>query len=274
MANSEQSTVNTNWITESVLIASAPVVAYVLALSYIAGYAGYFDIPTDFISLSVGTLFSVGGHIVSIGLLLFGLFVGFFVWWPHSDSPILWRVKAVSPWAALLLIQLAFFGKRWQEWIANLFLFAVLIAHFFLIPRIGRDQLTTYSQKLRDCDLRKWGSHPTVTDYFFRSSLGGRIITVMFWTWFSLTVSYNGGRFDAMWHQNFLVPASSPDNVVLSSFGESMIVAPFDRKTKEVERSFLILRKGEDPKLLLRWELIGPLKLKNQPTPASKPNAP
>jgi len=70
--------------------------------------------------------------------------------------------------------------------------------------------------------------------------------------------------FFAKWKQEFLVPVSSPDSVVLSSFGEYLIVAPFDRKTKAVERSFSILKKGEDPKLLLRWELVGPLRLKSK----------
>jgi len=70
-----------------------------------------------------------------------------------------------------------------------------------------------------------------------------------------------------MWKREFLVPAPPPDTVVLSSFGETMIIAPFDRKTREVERSFSILKKGEDPKLLLRWEVVGPLQLKTQLTP-------
>jgi hypothetical protein len=43
-----------------------------------------------------------------------------------------------------------------------------------------------------------------------------------------------------------------------------MIVAPFDGKTKVVERSFSILKKGEDPKPLLRWEVVDPLQLKSK----------
>jgi hypothetical protein len=259
-----QSAATSTWISETVLIASAPVAAYLLTLSYIAGYAGYFNIPTDFISLGITTLFSIGGRVLFLVTLTLLIFVSLFMFWPHSDSPILWRVKRIFPFGVLFIIQLLFFEAHWHEWIGTLWVLALLAAQFFLVPLIGRGNIPTYTKKLMDFDTRQSGTHPTVAEYFFRSGIGSRAATVALWTWFSLSISYSGGRWEAMWHTDYLIPASSPDNVVLSSFGDNMIVAPFDRKTKEVERSFMILKKAEDSTLLLRWEAVGPLHLKDQ----------
>ncbi len=264
MANPDQSSEQSTWISEGLLIASAPVAAYLLTLSYIGGYASYFQIPMEFISLNLTTLFSVAGNIVFVGMFVCTLFLLFFVLWPHTDGPILWRALRVFPWVALLWIQLIFFGKRWHDWVGTLFVLAFLMMYYFTSPLIGRSSGLSYIEKLREYDSRQSTRALTVGVRMVNTPLGRRIAMVWLWTWFSLTVSSNAGRWAAMWKQEFLVPASSPNCVVLISFGENMIVAPFDRQTKMVERSFSIVKKGEDPKLLLRWEVVGPLQLKKK----------
>lgn len=61
-----------------------------------------------------------------------------------------------------------------------------------------------------------------------------------------------------------MVPASAPGSVVLCTYGDYVILAPFDKQTKEVARAISILKKGDDPRLLLQLERIGPLHLKVQ----------
>jgi hypothetical protein len=73
MANYEPPNANSAWISEGLLIASAQVAAYLLTLSYIGGYAGFFQIPTEFISLNLTTLFSVAANIVFVGMFVYGL---------------------------------------------------------------------------------------------------------------------------------------------------------------------------------------------------------
>ncbi len=266
MEYSEQSTPSSAWISEGILIASAPVVAYLLTLSYIGGYAGFFQIPTDFISINLSTLFSVAGNIAFVAMLVYGLFLTFFLLWPHTDSPVLKRALHLFPFGALLWIQLIFFGKRLHEWGGTLFVVVLFGMLSFVSPLVGRSKGLSYTEKLREYDRRQSSRPSTVADHLIGSPLGRRLGTVALWAWFSLVASSSAGRFGAMWKQEFLVPASSPDCVVLISYGENMIVAPFDRKTKEVERSFSILKKGEDPKLLLSWEKVGPLQVKTQPS--------
>jgi len=264
MANSEQSNAQSTWISEGLLIAFAPVTAYILTLSYLGGYVGFFQIPAEFISLNLSTMFSVAGNILLVPMFISLLFLMVFFLWPHSDSPVLNRALRLFPFGALLFIQLLFFQKRWHDWITTLYLFAYLLLQFFVVPLVGRTKGLSYVEKLREFDRRESTRPTTVATNLINSPLGRRLGTVLLWTWFSLVAASDTGRFSAMWKREFLVPASSPDSVVLISFGENMIVAPFDRKTKVVERGFSIIKKGEDPKLLLRWEVVGPLQLKGK----------
>lgn len=189
-----------------------------------------------------------------------------FLLWPHSDSPILDRALRIFPFTALLIMQVIFFGKHWHEWIGWLSAFAVLLMLFFISPLVGRTRGLSYAEKLLEFDTRQSTWTVTVVFHLMGSTLGRRLGTIWLWAWFSLVACGNAGRFSAMWKQEFLIPSSCLNCVVLSSFGENLIVAPFDRKTKLVERSFSIIKKGEDPKLVLSWEVVGPLQLKTPPT--------
>jgi len=185
MANSEQSAAKSTWISESILIASAPAAAYLLSYSYIAGYADYFHIPTEFISLNIATMFSIARPILVLLLMVYTLFIMLFLFWPLTDNPIRTRTVRIFPFAALTLLQLLFFGKHWYEWIGSFSVLAYLAAQFFLVPLIGRSRVPSYTEKLREYDRRESARPPTVTDHFIGSSLGQRVLTVAFWTWFS-----------------------------------------------------------------------------------------
>jgi hypothetical protein len=267
----ESRTAKSIWLTEGLLIAGAPVAAYVLALVYINGYADYFQIPMEFLSLNVTTMFVVGGKILFLAFLVYLFVMLPLHFLPAADSPFVNRSLVILPWAALLCIKVMFFGRRWQEWRSTLFYFLLMVAYFFLLPLIYRDK-GSYMEKLREDDRRFHSARTTVAHKLLTSDRGRRIIIYYIWIWFSLSAAQNAGRFEAMWKKEFLVPASRPESVILSTFGDNMIVAPFDRKTKEVERSFSILKKGEDPNLLLRWEMVGPLQVRIQPTIDSQPS--
>ena len=263
MANSEQSTAKSTWVSEGILIASAPVAASVVALTYIAGYASYFEIPTEFLSLNVTTLFVVGGKILNLALFAFLLFFFVFQLVPDTDNPLRRRILAISPWAVLLFLQVLFFDGKWREWLSTLMWTLLLVLTLFVGPLLHRGK-SSYMERLSEADRRFNAGPQTVAHQLLLSNRSARILIFAFYVFFVLTAAYSYGRFDAMWKKEFLVPASSPDSVVLSSFGDNVLVAPFDRKTKQVERSFSILKKGEDPKLLLRWEVVGPLQPKSK----------
>src|SRR5258707_3352704 len=94
----------TRWITEGLLIAFTPAAAYLLALTFIAGYASYFEIPREFLSLNVPTLFAVGGEILKLACLVGLLFFLAFQLVPESASSLCGRIFAISPLVGLMLL--------------------------------------------------------------------------------------------------------------------------------------------------------------------------
>jgi hypothetical protein len=147
--------------------------------------------------------------------------------------------------------------------------FLVLAVDFFLLPLTHRDK-TSYLEKLREADRRFHARPSTAADQLFRSDRARWVFQLAIWAWFTLTASQNAGYFEAKWKKDFLVPASAPQRVVLCTYGDNLILSAFDKQSKEVERAFSILKKGDDPKLELQWQEIGPLHLKALPG-ATKP---
>jgi hypothetical protein len=80
----------------------------------------------------------------------------------------------------------------------------------------------------------------------------------------TLVVVYYAGQSAALRQSTYLVTSTSPQMVVLRTYGDSIICARFDRNTKEVEPSFVVLKVGDDPELTLHSEHVGPLSLHKQ----------
>ena len=184
-----------------------------------------------------------------------------------ADSPILARILLLLPWAALIYVEAVFFRFAWREWRMNFIVFSALVLELFIIPFIHKDK-PSYIEKLKE-ETRRFNAGRSLAARMFQSERTAWLWIFGMCVWFSLTLTDKGGRFEAMWKTEFLVPSSAPGNVVLCTYGDYMVLAPFDKRTKEVEHSFSLLKKGDDPKLLLQWQSVGPLHIK--PVPGSQP---
>jgi hypothetical protein len=253
------------------VIAATPVAAYVLALAYISGYAGYFKIPVEFLSLNVGALFVIAGNIlVAVLVVVFLLF--FICQFLRADSPIpiLVKILMLFPGVGVVYAEAVMFRFPWPEWRWKLFLLIALGVEFFVFPLIHKDK-PSYAEKLQE-DSRRFNAGRSLAVRMFQNEWVFRIWMFGFLFWFAFTVSSDAGHFEAMWKKEFLIPASAPANVVVSTYGDYLVVAPFDKQTKEIERSFFLVKKGDDPKFVLEWQSVGPLHMKAPPgDPASAP---
>lgn len=256
----ETKTVKWPWLTEGLLIAAAPVAAYLLALSYISGYAGYFQIPMELLSLNAITLFVVGGKILSLTLFAYLLVIFVFQFIP-ADNPIVPRLLVILPWFVLMYVEATFFKFVWREWYMNLIVFLVLAIELLILPLVHRDK-PSYAEKLRE-DTRRFNARKSLAVRIFQNKRAALVSILCIYVWFSLTLANKGGRFEAMGKTEFLVPSSAPGSVVLCTYGDYLIIVPFDKQTKEIDRKFSLLKKGDDPKLLLQLQIVGPLHLKD-----------
>ncbi|HEX8144645.1 MAG TPA: hypothetical protein VF553_18905 [Pyrinomonadaceae bacterium] len=89
-----------------------------------------------------------------------------------------------------------------------------------------------------------WGASPLISG-----------ILVLSWG-----LTFVVGQAEAINQRNFLVINTSPEMAVLRIYGDNMSCAPFNRETKEVQKSFVIIKAADNPKHSFNLEDIGPLK--------------
>jgi hypothetical protein len=78
----------------------------------------------------------------------------------------------------------------------------------------------------------------------------------------SISLGVIFGRNDAQNREEFLVANSQPERVVLKIYGNHMILADFNRDTREIQRSFFIQDLASHPGLTYKSEIIGPVTIK------------
>lgn len=116
-----------DWITDGIIVAASPVVAYLFTWVYEAGYCSIFGIPRSFISLSLTTVFVVAGGLLFVGAVLFclsNLIVIVGLVGPHT--PIRRSLARLVPLALMLMAMLVLYGSLWREWI---WLVAIVIGY-------------------------------------------------------------------------------------------------------------------------------------------------
>lgn len=90
--------------------------------------------------------------------------------------------------------------------------------------------------------------------------LGGGGLLVIGLLIFGLFVAYNAGRAQALKQEEFLILSGSPEAVVLRQYEDNLILAPFDRDTRKVEKSFFIVKASDESRPLFTLEKVGPLR--------------
>ena len=114
-------------------------------------------------------------------------------------------------------------------------------------------------EELEEIKKRKKLLYEAIVDRI--SEKGLIIITLILLVFFGV---YFVGRYRAVTEDNYLVLNTCPERVVLRIYGDKLITVPFDRKTKTVSKSFLLLKVAEGSTTILRPEKVGPLSPKEK----------
>lgn len=243
------------------LLTAAPGVGYLIVWIHDFGYENRFHVPPALIAPQLGEILAA-----AIGLSLITLFAFFSVelylyvrqYKVGSVEWRLWTVAGAALWFGLVLYSA--WGAPWDWsatglWAAIVFAFAVLLVS----PEIFRDrqrhkvQQTARPPKLLTALTRRVGLSPLI--------LGVAVLIV-------LQGAYDTGIDNARNQAVFLVSDSSPPEVVLAIYGDTVVLAPFDKSTRLVSRDFDIVKIGGQSLHLTRMS-IGPLK-----TQCSDPSIP
>ena len=102
--------------------------------------------------------------------------------------------------------------------------------------------MKSYSQKLAAYDnLQRKSEAP----FLKRFGIGGAIIFMLLIGAF--VFSYLGGRAQAMNQDEFYIPSTHPNSIILRIYGDKLICANFDEERREIKREYFILKANEQP---------------------------
>ena len=256
----EHKSIYGNWLLQGVALASIPAFAYVLAFIYESGYASYFHIPVSLISISP-TLFCASMiSLVSLavaGFLFFNTIYKSLHTFTYKHPGLNRIVSRCSVFITLALLLLIF--ARVPASTIRIFLLVLVgilaLADFVVIPLLKKvnSALDRANQDLVD-SLKV---HEPVNR--LEKILGIKIGWVLVAAVALLFGSFLAGSSMAANQQPFAVQEGSNPLVVLRIYDNVMIMAPFDQKTKKVDRIFFTRPVGNNPDAMIVQENIGPL---------------
>jgi hypothetical protein len=267
----------TRLLSEGIMLALASAGAYLFAFFYEQGYTAYFEMPSQLINVSL------------VNILIFGMMAITFVTFTFMMTNTVWMLlPKLHPYLAFhlprILVAICFFViypilmfgfSGWRIWILPLVFFSLMAFMTLILPLWGHKKAGNISQRYDAMMEAERNSKPDLTDKF--AARFGTVASFMVAILIGLMIfTYWSGRAEAVNQRNFLVVNSVPEMVVLRIYGDNMICAPFNRETKEVQKSFIIIKAAEDPKLTFNLEEVGPLtpvKPLAKPSPAQAPLA-
>ena len=105
-------------ISEAILIAGAPLLGYAIGFAYEYGYAEYYEIPWQFISLSLSQVLVAAAALIGLlGILLVVYNPVFIIFAPERrQHPFVVSFWRLIPFSVLLCALVLIFGARWREW--------------------------------------------------------------------------------------------------------------------------------------------------------------
>jgi hypothetical protein len=259
-------------LSETLILASIPIIAYLLVFIFESGYLSVFQLPTTFITFDFTSIFVVTGALLALGTTIYYYGDTFYEAIRTSPDPVQRRLRKVFPSIVIFWALFFIYSELWREWVYSLATILVLTLPSFVMPLITQRKVKGYLAKLRaadEIDDQKVTKKDDWESPFHKliRFLGPQLLLFLL----GLYMVYNAGRATALRQVNFHIVSTSPERVVLWMTNNYVVCAAFDRTAKEVEPSFVVLNFAEDPNLEFRLQKIGPLKLRPLPTSPTIP---
>jgi hypothetical protein len=264
MDNELEKSTTKHWVSEGLIIAAIPIVAYMITFSYETGFAGFFGIPREFIALNFTSVFIVAGALLGVLFFLFLLTEIISMVFPPSKDIIYRTSLPFFPLSLMCAALFILYGSYWREWIGSVVVTMLFALFWYGFPLLTQRDKKGYRKKL-EADEEAERQVKTPFDHAIRLIGGRKALIIILFLILLLDVSHHAGHAAALKQEEFLVANTSPEMVVLRIYGDHLICAPFDRATKEVQRSFIVLKVADNPQLMLRLEKVGPLRSYSAP---------
>ncbi len=248
-------------VSDGLLIAASSLAGYLFAYVYESGYARVFNIPEEFISLSLTNIFVAFAlvWIIPVSFILWGPLVTNIL--KNVPTPIQKEIKNLTPLIFMSAVALLYYGPNWKKWIYSISFLLCFALWNFGWPLLTQPGKQRYIDKL-EADQRVktelMGSN-LFLDHL-REYVGLSGLKLIWWIMIAAWVFRISGEATALRQKDFLIlKTPTEEKIVLKIYEDKLICADFNRDTKELKEEFTVYRLSEGSKLDFRRETIGPL---------------
>ncbi len=236
-----------NWLSDALLIAGVPAFIYLFTLAFEVSFAREFGVPFQFVGVTWTSGFILGTLLLGIigTVFVICLFASSFIS-RDKERPRYLRALDSVPGLLMLVESGAFLVMNWRRSMIVIGLIGFVMGVFSSLI-IRRDR------KLHSI-LNPEGAQRLRATF-----------VIAMWLLLGVNTAWMTGAVLARTQTQFYVVQSSPETIVLGIWGDTVVSAPFDRKTRTVRREFIITKTSEHSPLDIREERIGPLRTETSP---------
>jgi hypothetical protein len=250
-------------VSAGLLLTVAPGLGYLIAWVEQAGYEQHFQVPLALIAPQLGTVLATT---VTIALASVGIFAFAETYVSSRKSrqpgPVERRLLLILGLAVLLGLSMYLLwgwgndmGPYPLVTYAALVVFTAILAfgHGILHPR-------SFRSRLERADKDRHPDPPSILSTALISRIGQVWFFLVPAILLVLLVAYDFGSFQAQMQVDYFVSDTSPPEVVVAIYGDTVVLAPFDKSKHLVLPEFDIVKLGT--KLHLVRMAVGPLQTK------------
>ncbi len=136
-------------ISDAILLALAPAVAYGIAFAYESGFAKHFTIPLRLISISIEDFFLAVGAIFALAVLLFWLANLALSLVPEEHGDKLQLFYPLFYLVSIIIIVLGLFWHDWKRVVLSLTFPALILFLFYGIPTFSIKKIRRLFESIR-----------------------------------------------------------------------------------------------------------------------------
>jgi hypothetical protein len=245
-------------ISEGLVIAGMPLLGYSVAFAYEYGYASYYGIPWQLISLSLTQVLATAAILCWLFITLFFVSNLAFTILSNKKKPnpmlayyfdVLWPVLLY--FVALFLI----FGTHWREWIFFLAFLALFSVLEFGLPLVTQKDKETYMEKLAAAQAAE---PRTLFDVAARTGWA-RHFKVLINISLMLLLARDVGRAEALNKNDYWVDSLRTNMVVLRIYGDTVVSHEYDPKNMRLAGDFLVTKISPTQRLRFQEQSLGHL---------------
>lgn len=254
------------WITDGILIALFTGFSYMVAFTYEAGYASFYNIPWHLISMSITNILICLMIIFAVAFITFNTINSIWIILPVPDRPIKYFIRRFLIFLMILFIPTLLFFNKFLYWLISICLAIFLGLFEFLFPLFSQKDKASYEAKLVAQANYDYEEGKRLLWHSIDKRYGRFLVNALIFGFIALSSAYCLGFKNASEKTSYYIFVSSPERVVLAIYGDTIISAPFNRKTREIEPQLWVSKISENNNIIMQSEKVGKLHLK----PSSK----